>query len=268
VKRSRILTLAVALLAAACGPPDAVEVQPLASLEQLSPEVRAGLPAIAGAWRFAGWELAPDDSANLAGELPRFGVISLATQKRDSLAGQYVVQAGRAPLFGEVRRDSVIALVGVFGPGDLRYLTGRVSRDTVWMELSSLTEPGSWPTDARAAFVRSAVASPFVRLRGALPPPPPVASIDTLPPPAGPALPPAGGAAVTVPGALPGASTPTPAPSPSPGGVTPPRRVTPAPPPRPRPEPTPQPDEEEEPEPPVPLLGDPAAADTTSDFGI
>ena len=193
MRRSVLLALSVTVLGSGCGSSDAVEVQPLPSLEQSSPEARAGVPAIAGSWRFAGWELAENDSASLAREdLPRFGVIAIATQKRDSLAGQYVIQAGRAPLYGEVRRDSVVALVGVFGPGDLRYLAGRVTRDTVWMELSSLTEPGVWPSDARAAFVRTAVAEPFVRLRGAVPPPS-IASVDTLPPAAGPGLPPAGG---------------------------------------------------------------------------
>ncbi|MBW3629427.1 MAG: hypothetical protein KY464_09035 [Gemmatimonadetes bacterium] len=261
MKRSARLALLVAVIGSGCGPSDAVEVQPLPSLEQSSPEARAGLPRIAGAWRFAGWELAPDDSANLKGELPRFGVISLATQKRDSLAGHYVIQAGRAPLYGELRRDSVIALIGVFGPGDLRFMAGRIARDTVWMELSSLSE--NWPVDARAAFTRTQVASPFVRLRGAIAPPP-VAAIDTLAPAPTAGMPPVGGTPGAtpgrVPGVAPGAGTQPgvgaqpPAAAPSTGGAAPPpRRVTP---PAPRPRPAPPPPVEEE-DPPVPLLGDP-----------
>jgi hypothetical protein len=260
VKRSAVLILSIALLAGACGPADHVEVQALPSLSEASPEARAGLPTITGDWRFAGWELAEGDSASMQRELPRFGVLALATQKRDSVAGQYVIQAGRAPLYGEVRRDSVLALVGVFGSGDLRYLSGRVSRDTFWMEMSSLTEQGNWPTSGRAAFVRTAVAEPFVRLRGALPP---VAAVDTAVPvpaagfPPGAGLPPTAGVAPTPGGALPGAQ-----PAPAPSGAAPPR-----PRPRPTPRPTPPPSAEPQeppPPPPVPLLGEPSAQDTTT----
>lgn len=174
---SRALLAAALALVSACEPADDVKVQPLPSLERASPEARAGLPEVAGAWRFAGWELAEGDSAGLERDLPGFGVLWLRSQQRDSVGGAYVMQGGRVPLFGEVRRDSVVSLVSLMGPGDGRFLAGRVSRDTLWMELTSLLEPGSWPTGARAAFVRTAVSAPFVRIHGA---PPALAQVDSL----------------------------------------------------------------------------------------
>lgn len=162
---ARAITSALAaVLITGCDAAENVRVQPLPSLEALTPEARAGLPEIAGLWQFAGWELAPGDTARVAAGLPAFGSLLLETQRLDSIAGFYGAGEGRMPVVGEVRRDSVLALAG-----GGRYLTGRVSRDTLWLVLTSLVEPGGWPDDARAAFVRSQVASRFVRVRGAVP---------------------------------------------------------------------------------------------------
>jgi hypothetical protein len=155
----------VALLASACDAAEGVRVQPLPPLEGSTPEARAGLPEIQGDWRFAGWELAPSDSALLATPLPSFGTLRIETQRLDSIAGSYAVPGAQIPLVGEVRRDSVVALVAQAGEGG-RFLAGRIAGDTLWLTLTSLLEPGSWPTAARAAFVRSPVAATFARLEG------------------------------------------------------------------------------------------------------
>src|SRR5690606_13432895 len=95
-----------------CDPADNVRVQELPPLDESSIEARLGLPVLEGAWRFAGWELAEGDSLGLEAELPALGVLALEAQQRDSLGGYYLAEGGeRAPLYGEVRRDSVVALV-------------------------------------------------------------------------------------------------------------------------------------------------------------
>lgn len=159
-KRAVVWLLAGAALAG-CDAADDVRVLPLPSLEAASPETRAGLPTISGVWRFAGWELAPGDTGRVSDELPAFGDVRIETQRLDSLAGSYMVGEGRLPLVGEVRRDSVLTLAG-----GGRFLAGRVANDTFWISLTSLLEPGSWPGEARAAFVRSDVTSRFVRVQG------------------------------------------------------------------------------------------------------
>lgn len=161
----RAITLAAAaVLLTGCDAAEDVRVQPLPSLEASSPEARLGLPEVAGLWRFAGWELAAGDTARVESTLPAFGNLLLETQRLDSVAGFYAAGESRMPLVGEVRRDSILALAG-----GGRYLTGRISRDTLWLALTSLLEPGAWPADARAAFVRSPVGSRFVRVEGAVP---------------------------------------------------------------------------------------------------
>jgi hypothetical protein len=291
----RACLLVALLLTAACGPADDVRVQPLPSLTVLSAEARAGVPTVSGVWRFAGWEVAEGDSAGLQAPLPGFGAIALSSQKRDSLGGSYVLAGGRAPLAGEIRRDSVISLVTFLAPGDGRFLAGTLARDTFWMEMSSLAEPGRWPDGARAAFVRTPVAgSPFIRMHGALPPPPPVdsaaldsinaaaaaaaaaaAPVTTAPPvttspvpqPTAPAPQP------TAPAARPPVTRPpaaTPRPTPDTARTTP--RVTPQPQPvTPVPQPAAPPREEPEPVPadtqrePPHLLGVPVQRDTAGD---
>ena len=170
--RSVVAVLVIALLAS-CDAAEEVRVQPLPPLERPSPEARAGLPELAGVWRFAGWDLAPADSGNLGRDLPALGEIRLQTQRLDSLAGAYAAAAGGPiPLVGEVRRDSIVSLVAGAGPEGPYFLAGEYARDTLWIRISSLTEPGSWPSDALAAFVRTEVASRFVRLHGTTPAPP------------------------------------------------------------------------------------------------
>jgi hypothetical protein len=274
---------AALLLTAACGPADDVRVQPLPPLTALSAEARAGVPTVAGTWRFAGWEVAQGDSASLDAPLPGFGAIALSSQKRDSIGGSYVVPGGRAPLAGEVRRDGVISLVTFLAPGDGRYLAGTLARDTFWMEMSSLAEPGRWPDGARAAFVRTPVAGPpFVRMQGALPPVAQVdsAALDSIAAAAAAATPPASTPPtntpptttppVTTPPAAPPYRPTTPVPQPAapetrPPAETPrpapdtsrtPPRVTP----RPQPEPEPAPADTQR-EPPR-LLGVPVQRDT------
>jgi hypothetical protein len=286
---------AALLLIAACGPADDVRVQPLPSLAVLSAEARAGVPTVSGVWRFAGWEVAEGDSASLQAPLPGFGAISLNSQKRDSLGGSYLLEGGRAPLAGEVRRDSVLSLVTFLAPGDGRFLAGTLARDTFWMEMSSLAEPGRWPRGARAAFVRTPVAgSPFLRMRGALPPAPPLdsaaldsinaaaaaaaaaaAPVTTAPPattspvpqptapaaqPAAPAVqPPAARPPAAAPRAVPDTSRGAPRATPKPQPATP--RPQPAAPPRNEPEPIPADTQREPPH----LLGVPVQRDTTGD---
>lgn len=162
-----VITGAVALLAG-CGPDDDVRVQPLPPLERPSPEARAGLPRVAGAWSFAGWELAPGDTARVGEPLPRLGRFLLRTQRLDSIAGAYSAGGGAWPLVGEVRRDGVVALAAV--SGELTgFATGRVARDTFWVSLTTLIDGESWPANARAAFVRSQPREVFARVRGARP---------------------------------------------------------------------------------------------------
>lgn len=162
-----------ALVTVACEPAEDVRVQELPELARSSLEARLGLPEVRGAWRFAGWELEEDDTLGLEAELPSFGVVWLQAQQRDSVAGLYVTAGGRAPLVGEVRRDSVVALVTFPDQGDGRYLVGEVAGDTIWLESTSLAEPGTWRGDARAAFVRNqAAVAPFRRVRGFVTAPP------------------------------------------------------------------------------------------------
>lgn len=172
--RWQVLPLLLAL--AACEEAEAVRVQPLPPLRQISPEERAGLPTVAGAWRLAGWEVR--DSAGLAPDsgFARIGVIAVEHQRLDSLAGFYAMGEARAPLFGEVRRDSVVALVALPAPGQGGVLSGRMSGDTLWLEIASVPGTENWPRGARAALVRGNVTTPFVRIAGA----PPVLSIDTM----------------------------------------------------------------------------------------
>ena len=235
IARNFLIVSALTLIAA-CDPAEDVRVQELPPLARPSVETRLGLPELRGPWRFAGWELAEGDTLGLDAELPTYGILWLQTQKRDSLAGAYVTGEGRTPLAGEVRRDSTVSLVAFPSPQDGRFIVGRVANDTIWVEMTTLSETASWRGDARAAFVRSQTAlSPFRRVRGMAPPPPPVdsaslAASDSLAlPPTGtavaptgtvapPAAPPAAAARTPLPGAQPAATQPrTAAPVPQPG---------------------------------------------------
>lgn len=158
---------ASALLAgAACGPSDEVEVQPLPPLERPTPEVRAGLPEVAGRWRLAGFQLATADTSGIGAGLARPGELWIATQRLDSLAGVYTFAGQRSPLVGEARRDGVLALVAFDPDGVQRFIAGHLHDDTLWIELTSLAAAEGWPTGTRAALVRTPVGEPFIRLPG------------------------------------------------------------------------------------------------------
>lgn len=279
----RLLPLLLPLAAVSCDAADDVRVQELPALTRASVEARLGLPALRGAWRFAGWELPRGDTLGLEAELPAFGILLLQAQSRDSLAGFYVTQGGRSPLVGEIRRDGVVSLVTFPAPGDGRYLVGAVKGDTLWVEGTSLADPGSWRGDARAAFVRSRTpVTAFRRVRGAVPPPPRVdsaalaaadsASLGAVAAPAAATTrPPSAGAPATS-GATPRAQPRTPTGAPGARPVT--RPVT-----QPPVEADPEPVEEgevveEEPErppvrprPPPRVLGEPVVRDTAGDQG-
>jgi hypothetical protein len=174
----------LALLAgAACGPD---EVEPLPPMERPSPERRAGLPEIGGRWLFAGWETPPPDSAAEANNVYRLtppGEIRVLTQRLDSVAGQYGVPGQFVfPFVGEVRRDGVFALLAQGGETGQQFLSGRVVRDTLWMELSNVSAVGTWPPQTRAAFVRRPRGAPFRRLLGGAPivVPPDSATLDSI----------------------------------------------------------------------------------------
>lgn len=274
-----IRLICAALLLTGCEPAEDVRIQDLPPLDRPSPEARAGLPEVEGAWRFAGWELAPGDTGRLASELPGLGQILLETQRLDSLAGYYLAGQGRLPLVGEVRRDSAIALAALLGGAEGRYLAGRVLRDTLWVSTTSLLEPGIWPDEARAAFVRTRVAAPFVRVQGA----PvltavtdtaaaPLAAMDSVPraPTAGTGM---GAPARPAPAAQtrPPVSTPAQTPAQAPARQQPPAQAQPQPqrPPAPSPPARREPPPEPAPTPPAPrlppLLGEPVRGDTARD---
>jgi hypothetical protein len=84
--RAALLLLALA----ACEEAEGVNVQPLPPLERPSPEARAGLPEVAGTWRFAGWELPVRDTATAGEGMLAPGVLAVRTQRLDSVAGDYL----------------------------------------------------------------------------------------------------------------------------------------------------------------------------------
>ncbi|HEX6040619.1 hypothetical protein [Longimicrobium sp.] len=171
-RRIRIaLACCAALAAGACGEAEGVEVQPLPPLQRPSPEARAGLPEVRGVWRFAGFEIPARDTAAVRERVYTLvppGEFRLATQRLDSIAGQYVREGVAFPFTGEVRRDSTVALVA-FSEGVGQFVAGRVVRDTLWIELTSFSTAQTWPTGTRAALVRGAVRAPFRRLLGGVP---------------------------------------------------------------------------------------------------
>ena len=157
-----ILVLALA----ACEEARGVSVQPLPPLQRPSPEARAGLPEVAGTWRFAGWELPVRDTVTGGEGMVPPGALGIRTQRLDSIAGVYVRDGQPFPVIGEVRRDGIVSVVA-FGPdGSGSFIAGRVLRDTLWIELTSLSAAQTWSTGARAALVRTAVRQPFVRYQG------------------------------------------------------------------------------------------------------
>jgi len=234
--------------AAACDTAKAGDVEPLPPLERPTAEQRAGLPTVAGRWLFTGFEYPVEDSARVREQVYRLvppGEIRIATQRLDSIAGQYVRDGAAFPLTGEVRRDGIFSFVAFGGEGAANFASGHVVKDTMWLELNNFPSAASWPPDTRAAFVRRPSGAPFVRQRNYVPPPPApdTTSADTAAAPPPSAAPPAA-APVPVP---PPAQTPVqprpaprPVPPPPPPTYEPAPSVTPPPAPRPRPRPAPR----------------------------
>jgi hypothetical protein len=164
---------AALLLAAACDSASAdVKVQPLPPLARPTPERRAGLPEVAGMWRFTGFEIAPKDTGRVREDkslLAPPGDFLIRTQRLDSLAGQYVRPGQAFDFTGEVRRDGTVAVVAIDADGAPQFASGRVVRDTFWLELTSFPTAATWPTGARAAFIRRGVIRPFTRYLGGAP---------------------------------------------------------------------------------------------------
>jgi hypothetical protein len=219
VRRFRAWLAAVALTgAAACGDAKA-EVEPLPPLRRPTLEERAGLPRLAGRWLFTGFEYPARDTLRVREQVYRLvppGEFAIATQRLDSVAGQYVRGGVAFPFTGEVRRDGIFSFVAMEPGGVGQFVSGHVIRDTMWIELTGFPSAAEWPRGARAALVRNPKGPPFVRLRGYVPPPPP--PVDSTRPQDGQPAPP----------------PPPPPPAPS-GPVEPRPRPQPAPPPPPPP---------------------------------
>ncbi|HEV2130765.1 MAG TPA: hypothetical protein VGR27_06660, partial [Longimicrobiaceae bacterium] len=158
-----LVALVVAGLLGGCDWAEESAIQPLPPATRPSPEARLGLPELEGQWYFAGWDLPVSEPP---GGLSTAGALWIETQRLDSLAGMYLAGEQRLPLLGEVRRDSVFALVVQDGNGGGRFVAGRALRDTIWVEFTSLAFAQTWPAGTRGAFVREAVERPFTRLPG------------------------------------------------------------------------------------------------------
>lgn len=207
--RRSILTLGVPLLVGACEPAGEVRVQELPPLTRPSAELRAGLPEVAGIWRFVGF--APTLTTDSLAPLPvPPGNVAITAQRLDSIAGYYDAGAGRVPLVGEVRRDGVVSLVAFAAEGG-RFAAGRIVRDTLWIELTSFGVADTWAEGTRAAFSRT-------------PPPPPPAPTAPLPAADSVAAPPPTAlpdtAGVRAPAVRPAAPARRPAPRPAPPSPT------------------------------------------------
>ncbi|HET7463814.1 MAG TPA: hypothetical protein VFJ82_21340, partial [Longimicrobium sp.] len=178
MRRTQAVLAALALLgAAACNEANA-DVEPLPPLHRPTPEERAGLPLLSGRWLFTGFEYPVRDTLRVREQVYRLvppGELRILTQRLDSVAGQYVRDSVGFPLTGEVRRDGIFSFVA-FEPGGVgQFVSGRVVKDTLWIELTGFPSAASWPPGTRAALVHNPRGQPFVRLRGYVPPPPPPA---------------------------------------------------------------------------------------------
>lgn len=173
--------------AAACDAASARDVEPLPPLQRPTAEQRAGLPVVSGRWLFTGFEYPVRDTFRVRERIYQLvppGEIRITTQRLDSIAGQYVRGGSAFPLYGEVRRDGIFTFV-VFDPaGAGSFAAGHVAKDTLWMELTGFPSAAGWPPETRAAFVQRPTGTPFVRLRGYVPPPPP--PVDSTAPVAAP----------------------------------------------------------------------------------
>jgi len=229
---------------AACGPAEGVEVEPLPPMERPSAEQRAGLPHVAGTWRFAGWEVVNGEAAAALGEPGSPGDIHLTSQRIDSIAGFLVRGEQRIPLVGELRRDGIAALVARDGEAAYGYLAGRLDGDTLIVGIASLGGNEIASYGRGLIFVRGQVGQRIVRgADGRLLRDTAVAVPDTLPP-AGPPTP------ARPPAMEPDAGDPAPAQPARPRPMEP--ADTPQPAPQPQPDP-PQPEPTPEPVPPAPV---------------
>ena len=220
MRRFGLWLAAVALLGVeACGQAKA-DVEPMPPLRRPTPEERAGLPIVSGRWLFTGFEYPAEDTARVREQVYRLvppGEFVVATQRLDSVAGQYVRGGVAFPFTGEVRRDGIFSFVAVEPGGVGQYVAGHVLKDTMWIELTGFPSAAEWPRGARAALVRQPRGAPFVRLRGYVPPPPPPvdSSQGAAPPPApAPAPAPAPPAGPVEPRPRPQPAAPPPAPEP------------------------------------------------------
>lgn len=219
-----------AALAAACAPADGVEVEPLPPLERPSTAARAGIPALEGTWRFAGWEVVSEEAAALVAGASPPGDLVLQVQQIDSVAGFLVRGDGAIAVAGEARRDGVVSLLAFSEGAEGRFAAGRVHDDTLWIELSTLPFGELSSPLVRWAFSRGTVGQAFLRLpTGQLLRDTLVALPDTA---TAPSPPPAAGAPAA---GAPAAATPPTAPTDRDAPAEPP----PAPPPAEEPPPTP-----------------------------
>jgi hypothetical protein len=171
--------LACAALAAGACDEASGKVQPLPPLTRPSVEARAGLPEVRGIWRFAGFEIRPQDTLLVreqAYQLVPPAEMRIVTQRLDSIAGQFVRDGVGFPFTGEVRRDSTISVV-TFSDGVAQFAAGHLQRDTFWIEVTTLASAAGWSPGARAAMVRRVGGPPFRRLLGGAPIAPPVDSV-------------------------------------------------------------------------------------------
>jgi hypothetical protein len=177
--RLRAVLACAALAAAGACDEASGKVQPLPPLTRPSVEARAGLPEVRGIWRFAGFEIRPQDTLLVreqAYQLVPPAEMRIITQRLDSVAGQFVRDGVGFPFTGEVRRDSVLSVV-TFSDGVAQFAAGHLQRDTFWIEMTSLASAAGWPPAARAAMVRRVGGPPFRRLLGGAPIAPPVDSV-------------------------------------------------------------------------------------------
>ena len=185
MRRFGAALLGLALLGAqACDAAEAGDIEPLPPLERPTPEQRAGLPTVAGRWVVAGFEYPAQDTLRIREQVYRLvplGEFRVATQRLDSIAGQYVREGAAFPFTGEVRRDGHFAWVAFDPAGAGSFVSGRFAKDTMWVELTSFGSAATWPPSTRAAFVRMprGAPRPFTRLRGYVPPPPDTAAADS-----------------------------------------------------------------------------------------
>ncbi|HYW06357.1 MAG TPA: hypothetical protein VE913_05340, partial [Longimicrobium sp.] len=162
------------------------EVEPLHGMQRPSAERRAGLPEVRGRWLFAGWEVAPRDTAAIRNDVYQLtppGEFRFLAQRLDSVAGQYGRPGQQVlPFVGEVRRDSIFALLAFVDVGVQQFASGRLMRDTLWLELTNMGMAERWPPRTRAAFVRQPRGAPFTRLLGGIPiiVPPDSAMLDSI----------------------------------------------------------------------------------------